>query len=84
MENLQETSLYKNHDFYLSAICLAAGLSLLRLERGQGKFVVFVFSDPQQKAQQIISDHWSHKLKVPSRSIIEAINELKTRLHSGV
>lgn len=84
MENIQEISVYKSNDFYLSAICLAAGLNLLRLERGQGKFAIFVFEDPQKKAPQVISDHWNHKLKISSRSIIEAINELKTRLHSGV
>lgn len=84
MEDIKEISVYKNHDFYLSAICLAAGLTLSRLERGQGKFVIFVFEDPQKKAPQIISDHWSHKLRISTRSVIEAINELKTRLHSGI
>lgn len=83
MEDTQGLQLYKSHDFYLSAVCLAAGLNLMRLERDSGKFVVFVFSDPENNASQIISDHWSRKFKIPSRNVIEAINELKTRLHSG-
>lgn len=84
MENQQETQLFKSHDFYLSAICLAVGLNLIRLERDSGKFVTFVFYDPQNKANQIISDHWSRKCRVPSRDIIEAINELKTRMYNKI
>lgn len=81
MEQIQE---YRSHDFYLSAIVLAAGLQLIRLERGAGKFVDFVFSDPEKKAEQIIANHWNKTLRIPTRSVIEAVNELKTRLYSGV
>lgn len=75
---------YKSHDFYLSACLIASGLILKRLEPGDGNFQVFVFDDPQQTASKIISDHWNRSNRIPSRDLVEAINELRTRLHSGV
>lgn len=84
LTNKHEQELYKSQDFYLSAICLAAGLNLIRLERNTSKFVTFVFFDPKHEASEIISNHWSRKFKIPSRDIIESINELKTRMYNGV
>lgn len=81
---METPTTFKSHDFYLSAIVLAAGIPLIRLERGTGKFVDFVFSDPEGKAEQILSDHWIKTLRIPTRSVIEAVNELKTRLYTGV
>lgn len=75
---------FKNNDFYSSACCLAAGLTLKRLDRGNGAFVTFVFDDPDQLAEEIIQKHWNRKLKMPTRDLVEAINELKTRIHSGI
>ena len=85
MENKiqQEPGLYKSQDFYLTAICIGAGLNLVRLERNSGKFITFVLDDPENKASGIISKHWNRECKIPSIDIIEAINQLKTRLHSG-
>lgn len=81
---MEDSTEFKSNDFYLCACVLASGLGLKRIEKGQGKFMVFVFDDPLFQAEQIISDHWSRKLLIPTRSLIEAIHELKTRLHSGV
>lgn len=81
MKNSQE---FKTNDFYTSCCLLAAGLILERLERGNSKFVVFIFSDPQGKAEQIIRDHWNRRLKLPTRDLVEAVNQLKTRLYSNI
>lgn len=82
MENVDE---YSSQDFYISCIILATKkLPLLRLERINSKLVSFVFSDPNCIAPQIIKDHWDRTNKIPSRDLIESINELKTRIHSGV
>ncbi len=78
MENL-----FKSHDFYLSSCLVAAKLPLKRLEKGEGKLVIFVFDDPKHQAEQLISSHWNRTLCLPTRDLIEAINELKTRLYSG-
>ena len=74
----------KYKDFYLSSILLASGVTLLNLEKTDHGFVFFVFDISSEKAESIISSHWSRTLKLPTRDIIEAINELKTRLKSGI
>lgn len=81
MENIQE---FKTHDFYQAVILKTAQLPLIRLERSTGKFVVFVFNDPEYKAEGIIEKYWAKELTLVAREMIENINELKTRIHSGV
>lgn len=82
MENVKE---YKSVDFYTSCVILASKkLTLKKLEKNLGKIVTFIFDDPKSLAQDIIQDHWNRKLKIPTRDLIEAINELRTRIHSGV
>ena len=82
MENGRDHFVSK--DFYLVAVCLAAGCSLKLLNHDRGNFVRFVLEESSSKCEQIISKHWSGELKVSSRKLVEAINELKTRLHSGM
>lgn len=85
MENKKEKILFESRDLYISAVCLAVGLKLLRLEKdSRTRMATFVFSDPHNNSSQIISKHWSNKLMISSRGLIEAINELKTRIHSGI
>lgn len=74
----------RSKDFYLSAICIASGATLERLERKDKDFVTFVLNISQDKAEKIIQAHWNRTLRIATRDVIEAINELKTRLHSGV
>lgn len=75
---------FKSHDFYLCCIILASGYSLVNLKKNNSNFVTFIFDISKEKANQIIKAHWDRELKIPSRDLIEAINELKTRLRSGV
>ncbi|OGC69129.1 hypothetical protein A2415_00210 [candidate division WWE3 bacterium RIFOXYC1_FULL_39_7] len=75
---------WKSKDFYLSSVIRAAGFDLLSLEKNNHDFSVFVFGISPQKAEEIISLHWSKQLRLPTRNLIEAINELRTRLKSGV
>lgn len=75
---------FTSHDFYCCACLLASGMRLKRINRGVGKFVDFVFDDRLNQAQIIIDNHWNRVLQIPTRTLIEAIHELKTRLHSGI
>lgn len=75
---------FKLNDFYQAIILMTTGYKLLRLERENSKFATFVFSDPEGTAEETISDYWARKISVEARSLIENINELKTRLYSGV
>lgn len=79
MENLNE---FKLNDFYQSCILKVLGFPLLRLERGNSRFVIFVFSDPEHKAEETISKYWNREVQVVARNLIETINELKTRIHT--
>lgn len=75
-------NVWKSKDFYLSCIIRASGYNLIDLERGNGNFSVFVFDLAPEKAEEIISLHWSKALRLPTRDLVEAINELRTRLKS--
>lgn len=76
-----ESNHFKSRDFYISACLIASGHRLLNLIKDHSSFVTFVFDCPLSTAESIISDHWSKRLVLPTRDLIEAINELKTRIH---
>ena len=75
---------YESNDFYLSCCLLASGIPLKKLKKENSKFFTFVFDNSQQKVDRIIQDHWNRNLNLPTRTLIDSIHELKTRLHSGV
>ncbi len=80
---MKENMEYKTKDFYLSACILASGYPLLNIERTNDKFSIFVFKISPEKAEKIIQQHWNYLLKLSTRKLIEAINELKTRLYGN-
>ncbi len=80
MENKE----FKTRDFYLAACLLAYGLVLKKLQLEKNKIATFIFNDPNNIAEKIITDHWNRKNKIPTRDLIEAIVELKTRIHNGI
>lgn len=81
---LTNERLYKSKDFYTCCCLLAAGFTLKAIEPTSAKFATFVFDDPEQKAEELIKKHWSGGLYLPTKDFVAAINELKTRLNSGV
>ncbi len=81
---MKDFSYFKSRDFYLSAVCLASGCNLTKLDRSKGDFVEFVFADPPERCHEIIAAYWADELKVNPKKLIEAINQLKTRIHSQV
>lgn len=74
---------YRSRDFYISASLLAKGTRLIRLDKESENTYLFVFYISPEEAKKLIQDHWNKQLMVASRDLIEAINELKTRLHNG-
>ena len=83
-ENMENTREFKLNDFYQSCILKTVGFPLIRLEKTAGHFVNFIFDDPDYKAEETIEKYWGREIKVVARDLIETINELKTRIHSGV
>jgi len=75
---------FKSKDFYTCCCLLASGFTLKAIEPTSGKFATFVFEDPEQRAEELIKKHWDGELKLPTKDFVAAINELKTRLNSGV
>lgn len=75
---------YITKDFYLTAVCMSAGCTLLRLERNPNDLVDFVLKESPETCIPIIAEHLAGTLKVSSKKMVEAINELKTRIHSRV
>lgn len=72
---------YRTKDFYISACIIASGHSLVKIEKTNNKFSIFVLRVNPESAEKIIQKHWNYSLKLPTRNLIEAINELKTRLY---
>ena len=79
MENKME---FISKDFYICSVILASGVNLLRLKKETERFVFFIFDISPSNAEKIIQRHWSRELVLPTRNLIEAINELKTRIHA--
>ncbi len=75
---------FQSRDFYLSACLRAAGATLTHLEPIDSKTYLFHFDISPLQANNLIEQHWNGKLVLPTKAVIDAINELKTRLHQGL
>lgn len=75
---------YKTNDFYQAVTLKTAGMVLVGLERSSEKFFYFVFNDKSKNAKPLLESYWKNDLKVDAREFVENINELKTRVHSGI
>lgn len=80
MQNFQT---YCSKDYYLSSVLVAAGCQLSHLAKNDNGVFDFVFNESPEKCNEIINSYWSSNLKVDARTLIGAINELKTRIHSS-
>lgn len=76
--------MFKTKDFYQAVILKTYGFKLIEIERKKIKFVVFVFDDSDNKAEEVIANYWNHHLKLEVRDFVENISELKSRIYSGV
>ena len=74
---------YKTKDFYLASALLAHGTPLQKLENITGSIFNFVFGISEKNAEEVLQSYWDRSLKLPVRNFVEAINELKTRIHLG-
>ncbi len=73
---------YRTKDFYGCCLLRALGFHLFNIDRNPNNVCSFVFEDPDQKASQIIHEYWDKKILVDARTLIDAINEMKTRLYA--
>jgi hypothetical protein len=80
---MKDVNQYKTKDFYLGAALLAFGIPLQKLESIGIGIYLFVFGTSEESAEQIIKSYWDRSLELPARDFVDAINELKTRIHLG-
>ncbi len=79
-----DKKLFRSKDFYTCCCLLASELTLNAIEPTSNKFAIFVFDDPDQKAEDLIKKHWNGELLLSTKDFVAAINELKTRLNSAI
>ncbi len=75
---------FHTQDYYISCVLKSAGLQLQTIIRNSNGKATFVFGNPNQIAEVTIQKHWNRELQVISLDLVEAINQIKTRIHSGV
>ncbi len=80
MENRE----FRINDFYQAVLLKTLGFPLLRLEKGNGKFVSFVFDDPEYRAEETIERYWNREVEVIAKDMVENIKELKNRIFTGI
>ncbi len=76
--------MFQTQDFYISCVLKATGLQISNLVHNNKGRVTFIFLDPNNIAENTIQNHWNNSLKINSLDFVEAINQLKTRIYSGV
>lgn len=81
---MEDVNHFFSKDFYLVAVCLACGCHLMGLDRSQGDYVEFILKETPEHCHGIISSYWADELEVNPRHLVDAINTLKTRLHSRI
>lgn len=72
---------YSSTDFYLTACILASGYPLIQVVPTQTNKLEFVLAISPEEADKLIQKHWARDLTVPSRNLVDAIKELKTRMY---
>ncbi len=78
--NDNEQNLYTSHDFYLSSCLIAAGLNLIRISRPPQGYFLFHFDCLETEALDLLEQHWSGQLTLPTKQLIDAIYQLKSRM----
>jgi hypothetical protein len=73
---------YTTKDFYLSACLLAIGIRP-ELRKISDRTFLFAFPNSQGRIEKLLEKHWNRKLLIPSKDLVEAISELKTRIYDG-
>ena len=76
------TDIYNTNDFYTASLLRSLGFEVLRIDFYTSKVATFVFSDPESNASEVIHRYWNRKIQIDARTLIDAINEMKTRLYA--
>ncbi len=75
-------SIFKTKDFAQANVLLSLGYKLVQLERGDAKFVLFVFEIDPDEAKSVWDRYWRREILIDAKTLIDNIHELKSRLYS--
>ena len=78
---MDDLRLWKTQNFYSACLVRASGIPIHHFEKRDGKFITFHFKANPKHCDSIIKSHWDRTLMLPTRQLIETINELKTIIH---
>lgn len=76
--------MWKSSDFYLCVCVLASGIEVVNMERTEPKRVLFTLNCSKEEGDEIVANHWSGNLCLPTKKVIEATNQLKTMIYQSV
>lgn len=82
--NNNENKQFPTQDFYLACVLKSYGIQLQAIIHNTSGRATFIFNDKDVNIESLIQKHWNNELKVNSLELVEAINQLKTRIHSGI
>lgn len=74
---------YKTKDFYSACLLRALHMPFNRVERGESRFVLFVFDDTKREAEKTIAKYWNRKLPIEAKDLVDAIHDMKSLLYAG-
>lgn len=71
---------YITSDFYSACILRACNVPITDIFKTSKKTVAFSFSDRNNECSNLLDSHWDRQLNIPSKDLLDAISELKTRM----
>jgi hypothetical protein len=74
--------MYTTTDFYSACILRACRIQLTDIIKMSSKTVEFVFRENEKECNRVLKSHWDGELILPTKDVVGAISELKTRLHT--
>jgi hypothetical protein len=74
---------FSTFDLGLATVLVTLNYELLELDRSNPKRVKFIFKH-EKKIEQIGSDYFNDKIKLPAQTLFTNQKNLKNRIYSGV
>lgn len=72
---------FSTFDLQLASVLITLGYKLLKLDKTNPKKVRFMF-ERERGIEQVISDYWEDKIKLPAQTLFNNQKMLKNRIYS--
>jgi hypothetical protein len=80
--NNMKKIIYETKDFYNACLLRALGFTLEKIEKGGGKFSIFLFADPHEQATATIERYWKRQQPIEAKDLIDAVHDMKSILYA--